>query len=157
MRFDGAGLNKVSVPVLEIRGGADIVEGFDSSCGELEPGTVVVIDPTNPGALACSADAYDTKVAGVVSGAGGVRPGISLGQDGVFEGDTPVAMNGRVYARCTAEGGAIQPGDLLTTSALPGLAMKATSPERSFGAVIGKAMSSLEEGTGLVLILVNLQ
>ena len=53
----------------------------------------------------------------------------------------------------------IKPGDLLTTSEVPGHAMKATDRERWDGAIIGKAMSSLESGEGLVLVLVlvNLQ
>lgn len=158
IRFDGGGLSKVSVPILEIRGGADIVEGFDTSHDEaLEPGTVVVIDPENAGALMESAEAYDFKVAGVVSGANGVAPGIHLGQDDVMDGDTKVAMTGRVYVKCSAENGAIKPGTLLTTASLPGHAMAATDAARSNGAVIGKAMSSLDEGTGLVLVLVNLQ
>lgn len=141
-----------------IRGGADIVEGFDSICGAaFEPGTVLVIDPENPGKLMCSEDAYDYKVAGVVSGANGVKPGIKLGQDGVMDGEIPVAMTGRVYVKCTAENGAIQPGDRLTTSSISGHAMKATDANLSDGAVIGKAMSSLDEATGMVLVLVNLQ
>jgi hypothetical protein len=53
--------------------------------------------------------------------------------------------------------GAIEPGDLLTTSNIPGHAMKAADQARWPGAVIGKAMSSLNEGEGLVLVLVNLQ
>ena len=51
----------------------------------------------------------------------------------------------------------IQPGDMLTTSGTPGHAMKAIDRERAFGAVIGKAMTGLSEGKGLVLVLVNLQ
>jgi len=35
--------------------------------------------------------------------------------------------------------------------------MKATDVSRSHGTIIGKAMSSLEQGAGLVLVLVNLQ
>jgi hypothetical protein len=35
--------------------------------------------------------------------------------------------------------------------------MRVTDGESSDGAVLGKAMSSLEQGTGLVLVLVNLQ
>jgi hypothetical protein len=142
---------------LTIRGGADIVESFESSCGVLEPGTVVAIDPDHPGRLMCSVDAYDTKVAGVVSGAGGVNPGIMLGQDELFTGDTKVAMTGRVYVKCTTEGGPVRPGDRLTTSSLAGHAMRVSDDGRSIGAVIGKAMSSLDDGTGLVLVLVNLQ
>lgn len=141
-----------------IRGGADIVEGFDSICGTaFEPGTVLVIDPENPGKLMCSEDAYDYKVAGVVSGANGVKPGIKLGQDGVMDGEIPVAMTGRVYVKCSSENGFIRAGDRLTTASLSGHAMKATDANLSDGAVIGKAMSDLDERTGMVLVLVNLQ
>lgn len=154
-RINRSGLVSVS-QTLEIRGGADIVERFDST-EELDAGTVVVIDAKNPGDLVASSESYDTKVAGVVSGAGGVNPGICLSQEGTLEGDTLVAMNGRVYVKATAANGAIQPGDLLTTSDLAGHCMKATDRARSHGTVIGKAMSSLEAGEGLVLVLVNLQ
>ena len=141
-----------------IRGGADIVEGFDASCGsQIEPGTLMVIDPQNPGKLMPSSTPYDGKVAGIVSGANGVKPGIKLGQDGVMDGDIPVAMTGRVYVKCSTENGEIQPGDLLTTAALSGHAMKATDRDRAHGAVIGKAMSTLSDDTGMVLVLVNLQ
>jgi hypothetical protein len=138
--------------------GADIVEGFESSTGEaIEPGTVVSIDPVRAGRLMPSGEAYDTKVAGVVSGAGGVPYGMALAYDGQFDGETKVAMTGRVYVKCTAEAGAIEPGDLLTTASLPGHAMKAADRDRAHGTVIGKAMSALDDGTGLVLVLVNLQ
>jgi hypothetical protein len=152
IRHDGI----TEVKAIQINGGADIVEGFTTSDGELAPGTVVVIDPDRPGTLRASADAYDAKVAGIVSGANGVSPGLSLGQDDL-NGDTKVAMTGRVYVRCSTENGLIRPGDRLTTAALPGHAMKATDSARSDGAVIGKAMSSLDSGEGFVLVLVNLQ
>ena len=66
-------------------------------------------------------------------------------------------MTGRVYCRADASAGAILPGDLLTTSDTPGHAMKATDHDRAQGAVIGKAMTGLKEGHGLVLVLVSLQ
>ncbi|MFK7884180.1 MAG: hypothetical protein AB8F26_08380 [Phycisphaerales bacterium] len=140
--------------------GADIVEGFDSSTGKvIEAGTVVSIDPTpgQEGRLMPSSEAYDSKVAGVVSGAGGLPYGMSLAYDGQFDGDTKVAMTGRVYVKCSTEGGPIRPGDLLTTASLEGHAMKATDRDRAHGTVIGKAMSTLDGETGLVLVLVNLQ
>jgi hypothetical protein len=145
--------------VLEITGGSDIAEPFDISGGEnMEPGMVVSIDPENPGMLQISRKAYDRCVAGVVSGAGGVNPGMLMGQKGSpADGTDPVALTGRVYCWADAANGPIQPGDLLTTSDTPGHAMKVTEYNRAHGAVIGKAMSQLEEGWGLVLVLVALQ
>ena len=97
-------------------------------------------------------------MAGVVSGAASVEPGMIMSQSGTLaDGEFPVALTGRVYCWADASEGAIQPGDMLTTSVIPGYAMKASDPERSHGAVIGKAMTSLEDGRGLVLVLVNLQ
>jgi hypothetical protein len=148
----------VSSNVVEIRGGSDLAERFNVAAGETpEPGTLLVIDPANPGHLTPSSQPYDTRVAGVVSGAGGVNAGLTLHQEGVIEGDTVVAIAGRVYVKAEALSAPIQPGDLLTTSALPGHAMAAVDREQAYGAVIGKAMTGLEEGTGLVLVLVNLQ
>jgi hypothetical protein len=51
----------------------------------------------------------------------------------------------------------ISPGDMLTASATPGHAMKATDLAAAQGAIIGKAMTRLDHGRGLVLVLVNLQ
>src|SRR5207302_11391321 len=57
--------------------GADCAEHFDVVADEsVEPGAVMVIDGN--GALRQSREAYDTKVAGVVSGAGTYRPGLVL-------------------------------------------------------------------------------
>jgi hypothetical protein len=156
----GVGLlvdGKAQVRTLDILGGADIVEGFDASERELQPGTVVVIDARHPGEVKASSGSYDRRVAGVVSGAGGIAPGLRLGQKGALEGNTPIAMTGRVYVRASAENGAIEPGDLLTTAETPGSAMRSTDESRSHGAILGKAMTSLKKGTGLVLVLVNLQ
>ncbi len=147
-----------STKVLTITGGSDLAEPFETADElTLEPGTVMVIDVEHPGKLVVSASAYDRKVAGVVSGAGGIKAGITLYQEGMMEGNALVAIAGRVYCQAEADTAPIQPGDLLTTSSIPGHAMKATEDSRSHGAIIGKAMSSLKEGRGLVLVLVNLQ
>jgi hypothetical protein len=142
---------------LEIRGGMDIAEPFAMSEADLPEGAVVIIDDQHPGQLKQSERAYDTRVAGVVSGAGGISPGISLTQKGVLETGENVALSGRVYALADASPAPIRPGDLLTTSARPAHAMKASDRARAQGAILGKAMSSLAEGQGLVLVLVTLQ
>ena len=51
--------------------------------------------------------------------------------------------------------GAIQPGDLLVSSDNPGYAMRATNPQ--VGTVIGKALGSLDSGTGVIPVLITLQ
>jgi len=146
--------------VLKITGGADLSEGFDIRGADVEivPGMVVSIDPANPGKLALSAEQYDRRVAGIISGAGGVRPGMIMSQVGSeADGEYPVALTGRVYCWVDASNGPVEPGDLLTTSAVPGHAAKVTDHGAAAGAIIGKAMSGLEEGRGLVLVLVSLQ
>ena len=92
-----------------------------------------------------------------MSGAGGIRPGATLAHEPVGDDHKQVALTGRAYCLATAANGPIRPGDLLTTSDVPGHAMKAADAGRSQGAILGKAMSSLDDGEGLVLALVNLQ
>jgi hypothetical protein len=140
-------------------GGSDIAEPFDvKRAAMVEPGMVVTIDAESPGKLKISESAYDHCVAGVISGAGEIGPGMVMSKEGsVADGEYPIALTGRVYCWADASTAVIQPGDLLTTSDVAGHAMKAIDRERSHGAVIGKAMTSLDEGQGLVLVLVNLQ
>lgn len=146
-----------SVKSLTIRGGADLAEPFEISAKDIVKGSVLVIDDEQPGKLKLSTRAYDTRVAGIVSGANGVNPGISLHQEGVLDNGENVALSGRVYVQADASLGAIKPGDLLTTSSTPGHAMKVGNHTKSQGAILGKAMSALKEGKGMVLVLVTLQ
>lgn len=153
-----SGTGVATVKVLEITGGADIAEPFQMShADELPKGVVVVIDEENPGRLKMSSEPYDTRVAGIISGANGVQPGLALHQQGKIEGGQNVALTGRVYALADATHGAIKPGDLLTTSGTPGHVMRASDSDRRSGAVLGKAMTSLKDGRGMVLVLVSLQ
>ena len=161
IEIDGSfnGVGRVTTNELQITGGSDITEPFSVAFFEdMKAGMVLSIDDENHGELKVSSEPYDRCVAGIISGAGGVRPGLIMGQKGtIADGDVPVALSGRVYCWCDASHGAIKPGDLLTTSYTPGHAMKATDMSRAPGAVIGKAMTSLNEGQGLVLVLVSLQ
>jgi hypothetical protein len=156
-----AGTGRLITRVLQITGGSDLSEQFEVSARDIDPqpGMVVVIDPENPGQLVPATAAYDKKVAGVISGAGGVATGMMMGHSGtIADGAHAVALTGRVYCLVDAADCAIEPGDMLTTSATPGHAMKASDEGRSHGAVIGKAMTALPRGEkGLVLVLVNLQ
>jgi len=142
--------------VVQIGEGLDYAEGFNVTENDgISSGTVLVIDPENPGKLALSSKSYDSRVAGIVAGANSLGSGVKLGA-GQFDHD--VALAGRVY--CKVDGGeeGIEPGDLLTSSEIPGHAMKAVDHERAWGAIIGKAMERQGKGTsGQILVLVTLQ
>jgi hypothetical protein len=159
---------RTTTKVLEITGGSDLSEQFEvngvesasreASPEPLQPGMVVSIDAQNAGKLVVCNQAYDRKVAGIISGAGGIKTGMLMGQSGSSaDGSTPIALAGRVYCWADASQDAIEPGDLLTTSDTPGHAMKVTDHAKSQGAIIGKAMTGLAQGKGLVLVLVTLQ
>lgn len=143
--------------VLTITGGCDLAEPFLMTEAQIAKGSVVVIDDEHPGQLKRSTRACDTRVAGIISGANGVNTGISLHQEGKFDQGQNVALSGRVYVQADAAFGAIKPGDLLTTSDTPGHAMKVTDHMKAQGAILGKAMSGLNDGKGFVLVLVTLQ
>lgn len=152
--LDVNGTINASVDV--VVGGADCAEDFDVVCAEsIEPGTVMVID--NDGVLRASEQAYDKRVAGVISGGGDLRPGITLDRQNERTNRLPLALTGKVYCKVDAEYDSIEVGDLLTSSSTPGHAMKADDPVKAFGAVIGKALRPLKAGYGLIPILVALQ
>ena len=136
--------------------GGDCAEDFDVVPDvTVEPGTVMVINEF--GALQESCQAYDKRVAGVISGAGDYKPGILLDKQRSRENRMPVALLGKVYCKVDAQWAPIQVGDLLTTSPTPGHAMRASDPTQAFGSVIGKALSPIPRGQGLIAILVALQ
>lgn len=135
---------------------ADCAEDFDIADADLiEPGTVMVLG--DEGGLHQNHQPYDKRVAGVISGAGDYKPGIVLDKQKSQRNRQPVALLGKVYCKVDAQYSPIEVGDLLTTSATPGHAMKAVDPATAFGAVIGKALRPLKEGQGLIPILVTLQ
>jgi hypothetical protein len=135
--------------------GADCAEEFDLEDALLQPGSVVVF--TDNGGVVGTTKPYDRRVAGVISGAGAYRPGVLLDRQPGRGLRAPVALVGKVFCKVDADFGPISIGDLLTTSPTAGCAMRATDPIKAFGAVIGKALASHEDGVGLIPMLVTLQ
>jgi hypothetical protein len=135
---------------------ADAAEHFDLAESEtVTPGSLMVLN--HEGKLEPSKTPYDNKVVGVVAGAGNYRPGIVLDHKKGTEMRVPISVLGKVTCKADACYGPIEIGDLLTTSPTPGHAMKASDPSRSFGSIIGKALSPLREGAGQVNVLITLQ
>jgi hypothetical protein len=134
----------------------DVAEWVETS--QLLPaGTVVVLDHKKSNQVISSTQAYDTRVAGVIS----AQPGIALGESGDHK--VLVATTGRVRVKVDASRGSIYVGDLLVTSDTPGAAMRSQPVNvggvqlHRPGTLIGKALEPLAQGTGEILVLLSLQ
>ena len=130
--------------------GADYAEEFPTGAEDIEPGMVVVFD--DDGRIRPCENDYDMRVAGIVSGAGGIRPALVLDRqaDGLA-----VALLGKVWTMADAGIDPIRPGDLLTSARRRGHARRVDNPSEAFGAVIGRALTPLDRGQGLVRVLVS--
>jgi hypothetical protein len=139
--------------------GADFAESVAVKDGaeHYAPGDLLVIDASGERRLSLSQTPYSTLVAGIYS----TQPGVVASQHRVGEAlpnnEVPLAVIGIVPCKVTTENGPVAPGDLLVTSSIPGHAMKGTDRARMLGAVVGKALEPLREGTGLIQVLVTLQ
>lgn len=137
---------------------ADCAEEFEVTGPTPEPGSVVVLSD-EVGRLRLSDQAFDTRVAGIVSGAGNLKPGIVLGRTYSSKVRRPIALVGRVFCNVEADTAPIATGSLLTTSDVPGHAM-AVEPQnhgKALGAILGKALAPLSGGKGSIPVLVALQ
>jgi len=134
----------------------DVAEWVPSS-EKFSAGTVVVLDATRSNEVIGSTQAYDTRVAGVIS----EQPGIALGEEAANR--VLVATTGRVRMKVDATQAAITIGDLLVTSDIPGVAMKSQPLNiggvqiHRPGTIIGKALEPLARGSGEILVLLSLQ
>ncbi len=115
-------------------GGADLAENYTSQT-HLEKGEVVSIDPQNNHGVKRSNYQYQPDVLGVVS----TDPGFVAGS--YTKDSYPVALVGRVPVKVSTENGLIRTGDNLTSSSVPGHAMKATKA----GRILGKALENLDQ------------
>jgi hypothetical protein len=137
-------------------GGADLAEQMAVAGEEAgyEPGDVLVISTSADRMVELSAEPFATAVIGVYSTEPGVLAGAPDTDDPL--GGIPVAITGIVPCKVSAENGPIQRGDLLVSAATPGHAMRAgANPPQ--GTVLGKALGELEEGQGVIPVLVALQ
>jgi hypothetical protein len=155
-----------------------IAERFRTSpASPCEAGDVVCIGDGGTAVPCTGADA--TGILGVVSPDPDEKNGeilvVIMGYQGavpdtgsaaaLLEGDTDRADVSRMVVRVRADAGygAIAAGDLLTSSPHAGYAMKAKPVDIGGisiyrpGTIVGKAMGSLETGTGMVDVFVTLQ
>jgi len=141
--------------ILQNQSAGDCAEDFDVEDSEetITPGTVLVIG--DAGKLTVSKDEYDSRIAGVVSGAGNLRPAILLNRINSKQRRMPIALIGKTFCKVDATSAPIKAGDLLTTALTPGHAMKVLDHTRAIDAIVGKALAGLKDGQGLIPILVT--
>jgi len=137
--------------------GGDYAEAVDVR-GDLkhyEPGDVLVLGSGDDGEVEKSSEPYSTMVTGIFA----TKPGVIGRRKTLSKSaqEIPMAMVGIVPTKVSAENGPIHRGDLLVSSSTPGYAMKGTDRNRMLGAVIGKAMGTLDSGTGVIEVVVTLQ
>lgn len=139
--------------------GADIAESFDvqGAASQYEPGDVLVIATDKDRAVEKSGAPYSTLVAGVYA----TKPGVLLTEEHIdsdLAGKVPMGIVGVIPTRVCTEGGAIKRGDLIVTSSLPGVAMKAEPDKVKIGQVIGKALQDYNgQGIGKINVLVSIK
>jgi hypothetical protein len=135
---------------------ADCAEEFNVAAAETaDAGTVMVLSEDE---ILCPSNlAYDKRVIGIISGAGNYRPGLILDKDKAGPNRKAIGILGKVFCKVDADYDPISAGDLLTTSDTLGHAMKATDPNKAFGAVLGKALRAFPKGRGLIPVLIALQ
>ena len=148
----GDGEGYVSVNGKNLHDYAEILEV--ATRAGIRPGAVVAYD-AGAGGIVPASVSNARRVVGVISGAGGFRPGMVIGSRSDESRDLPVAMSGVVYVRVSGEAGAVEPGDLLIPSSVPGVGMRSGDPNLAAGMVFGKALEPWSgTGEGLVLMLV---
>jgi hypothetical protein len=137
--------------------GGDYAEDMRATGNKVkyEPGDVLVLAEGDNADVQKSAEPYSAMVAGIYA----TKPGVVGRREAVAKSadNVPMAMVGVVPTKVSAENGPIRKGDLLVSASLPGYAMKGTDRGRMLGAVLGKAMGSLDSGTGVIEVLVTLQ
>ena len=158
---DRAEKNAIRLPSGEYAGNpSNCVEEMNRPAGRSNheaAGDLLVIDPSTNRVLALAEHPYSTLVAGIYSTKPGVLGSTRTVDEPTAKDEVPLAAVGIVPCKVTAENGAIRVGDLLVTSSTPGHSMKGTDRNKMLGAVVGKALAPLDDGKGVIQVLVTLQ
>jgi hypothetical protein len=148
----------------------DIAETIPAAA-DVTAADVVSVDPNSTERAIKSQKSYDSTVLGVVSdGTSTFMINARAHDENAPLNGVPLVLAGRVPVKVSTENGPVLPGDYLTSSSTPGVAMKATH----FGPTIGKALgffggadtsnpatgttsvNNQQYSTGAVLVLVNI-
>jgi hypothetical protein len=116
-------------------------------------GDVLVMDASVKGFVLPCRTASDPMIVGIAAGSANECKTISREESNYLK--IPIATYGIVLCKVDSSYGSIHEGDLLVSSPTPGHAMRSENPKQ--GTIIGKALESLESGTGTIKVLVMLR
>lgn len=130
-----------------------VMMNIDGVKDDYKPGDVLVIrgDQT----AGHGSTSYATTVIGVYSAAPGFLGGQVVTSPAEPDDRLAVAVMGIALVNVNTENGAIHAGDLLVTSSIPGFAMRGEDPTP--GTILGKALDTLESGSGTIQVLLTLR
>ncbi|MDX6305081.1 MAG: hypothetical protein QOI77_2050 [Blastocatellia bacterium] len=139
--------------------GSDFAESLPArgNKSDYEPGDVLVASTKAAGQVEKTNRPYDVRVAGIYSTRPGMLGAEKAGATRIDAGEVPVAIVGIVPTKVSTINGKIQVGDLLTTSSLPGYAMRCADRAKCVGAIVGKALEPLAAGKSVIRVLVMLR
>jgi len=139
--------------------GADLAELFDvtGDRATYEEGDILIISKSSDREVEKSSKPYSNLVAGVYA----TKPGVLLTEENIdadISSKVPMGVVGVIPTKVCIEGGPIERGDMLVTSSIPGIAMKANPDKVKVGQVIGKALQGFNSETvGKIKVLVNVK
>jgi hypothetical protein len=127
--------------------GTDLAEAYRST-ESLEAGDIVAVDHAHYPNVVRSTQVSQRDLVGIVS----TEPNETMGTQTITDG-YPIALNGRVPTKVNGEGGAIHPGDKITSSTVAGVGKKATTA----GMIVGTALTGFDgNGQGTIEVFVHL-
>lgn len=143
-----------------VAGGADVAEYFEvnGTISMYEPGDVLVIAENADRKVERSSRPYSALVAGVYA----TKPGLYLTEENAVQNKldhmAPMGVIGVIPTKVCLEGGIIRRGDMLVTSSVAGVAMKADPDKVKLGQVLGKALQNFDgQGVGKINVLVSVK
>lgn len=141
-------------------GGADVAEYFEveGNRAQYEPGDVLVISTSSDRTVEKSTAPYSTLVSGVYATKAGLLLTEENAEQDKLDGMVPMGVIGVLPTKVCFEGGPIKRGDLLVTSSIPGVAMKADPDKLKVGQALGKALQDFNSpGISKINVLVSVK
>lgn len=145
LTVDGQGNLNAAGTITGGVGAPDYAENIGVSDLSIEAADVVTMDPDRTEWAVKATTPYDAEALGVIS----TNPGFLTNSSSVdkpsADEQRPLALSGRVPVKVSTINGPIHEGDYLTSSIIPGYAMKATAE----GQTVGRAMAAFNDGDGV--------